>query len=89
MTTAEKPLQTMSHKSQGDVNLNVSKTAIVVAVLAGLGGLVGAWFVLPYRVSAAEQNITVIQNEQKFQRDLLIRIDENVKMLREAPPRRP
>lgn len=65
-----------------EMNLNLSKLGIVIAVLAGIAGLAGAWFVLPYRMDAAEKAISEHTSQLAAQREILIRIDENVKDLR-------
>lgn len=62
--------------------LNLTRLAIIIGVLAGIFGLVGAWFILPYRMEQAEKNISEMQAVQHQQQEVLIRIDENVKELR-------
>jgi hypothetical protein len=71
-----------------DVNLNVSKLAVVVAVIASLTAMTGSWFVLPWRVAAAEKAVSDVQTEQRKQNEVLIRIDENVKLLRDNSTQR-
>lgn len=74
-------------------NINLPKLALVIGVIATLMALTGAWVVLPYRVDQAEKNIHAldsrvvqkfenIDREQREQREILIRIDENVKQLK-------
>lgn len=74
-----------------EVRLNLAKVGTVVSVLAGLAALLGAWGVLPYRVAAAEERmaaaeakIATLQAELRDTREILIRIDENVKALKDA-----
>ena len=78
-----------------DVKLNLTKLGVIIAALAGIAGLAGAWFILPYRMDAAEkkqENFEVrvdrrfesTDAEARAQREILIRIDENVKQLKES-----
>ena len=67
-----------------EVKLNLTKLGVVVGVLAGVVGLLGAWFILPYRMNAAEAKIVSLEARIEQQSALLIRIDENVKQLKEA-----
>lgn len=67
-----------------DVKLNLTKLGVVAAVLASIIGLLGAWFILPYRMEAAETKIVALETRIEAQSALLIRIDENVKQLKEA-----
>ncbi|HYD00299.1 MAG TPA: hypothetical protein VEB22_03665 [Phycisphaerales bacterium] len=99
MSTATQPPQ--SARDSGDVvKFNLSRIAVVIAVIAGILGLAGAWVVLPYRMDQAEkkQEVFETRTERRFeaaderarqQSEILIRIDENVKQLRrerrEAP----
>lgn len=77
----------------GDVKINLTRVSMIFAFLAALFAFAGAWFILPYRVeatekSAAEFSIRVerrfeaTEKEQREQREILIRIDENVKQLK-------
>lgn len=68
----------------GDVKINVNRVAVFIGVAAGVAGLFGAWFILPYRVGEAEEKIKAVEAEQRQQREILIRIDENVKLLRRS-----
>lgn len=65
-----------------EVKLNIVKASGIIGLLAGLAGLLGAWFVLPYRVGAAETKLAKLETEAQQTREILIRIDENVKQLR-------
>lgn len=62
----------------------IRKTAAALAVLTALITLLGAWVVIPHRMEAAEKRIQVLETEAKTAHDLLVRIDENVKALKEA-----
>lgn len=79
--------------SEDDFKVNVTRLGIVLGVIATIAALAGAWFVLPYRMEAAERVQTTFEAkvERRFelteaearqQREILIRIDENVKELR-------
>ena len=72
------------------------KLAIVISILIGVTSLFGAYFLLPYRVDNVEKTLAVhttqqelrfeaIETDQRIQREILIRIDENVKELRRKP----
>lgn len=70
--------------ASGDVKINLNRVAVTIAVCSGLVALAGAWFLLPYRVDAVEKRTTVVEQKLDAQQQLLIRIDENVKLLRRA-----
>ena len=67
-----------------DPKLKLETVAAVVVAFIALASAVGTFYLLPYRMAAAEAAIVVIQNDQRATRDVLIRIDENVKQLKEA-----
>jgi hypothetical protein len=67
-----------------DVKLSLTKAGIVIGLLAGLAGLLGAWFVLPYRVSAAENAIREVQTQARTDHDLIQRIDERTARMEKA-----
>lgn len=58
------------------VKLNLVKFGVGLGIVSGLAGLLGAWFVLPYRMSAAEQAIKEVQSQSYTDHSLLQRIDE-------------
>lgn len=62
---------------------NISRAATILGILSTVAALAGAWFILPYRVGAAERRIEQLETEQRAARELLVRIDENVKALKE------
>lgn len=83
-----------SQSDAADVKLNVNRLGVVIAVLAGLAGLASAWFVLPYRMQAAEAKLENFESrvDRRFEateaygranREILIRVDENVKLMNE------
>ena len=65
-----------------EVKLNLAKVGGIIGILAGIAGLLGAWFVLPYRVTATETEIVSLKTRMEMQHEILIRIDENVKQLK-------
>ena len=48
--------------------------ALVVAVVSGLAGLLGAWFIIPYRVQKLEEKVDSELAQIKKDHDLLIEI---------------
>lgn len=79
--------------STDEVKINLTRLAVVIGVLASIVGLFGAWITLPSRMEAAEKKQEVFEvrierrleateAEARQQREILIRIDENVKELR-------
>ena len=84
MSTATTP--PMPNAPSGDIKINLNKVAVAVAVVSGLVALAGAWFMLPYRVDAVERRTTAVEQKLDAQQQLLIRIDENVKQLKEKRP---
>jgi type VI protein secretion system component VasK len=76
-----------------DVKINLTRLAVVLGVIAAVVGLFGAWITLPTRMEAAERKqetfevrverrLDATEAEARQQREILIRIDENVKELR-------
>ena len=55
---------------------SLSRIGLAVGVLSGLTGLLGAFVLLPYRISAAEQEIRQVKIETRADHELLVRIDE-------------
>lgn len=69
-----------------DFKINVNRLAIPLAVISAIVALAGAWMLLPYRVDAIEKRTGVVEQKLDAQQQLLIRIDENVKVLKEKRP---
>jgi len=65
-----------------EVKLNLAKVGGFLGIICGLAGLLGAWFVLPYRMAAAETKLLKLEIQAEQTREILIRIDENVKQLK-------
>lgn len=55
---------------------SLSRIGLVVGLLSGITGLLGAFVLLPYRISAAEQEIRQVKIETRADHELLVRIDE-------------
>ncbi len=66
-----------------EFKINVTRLALPLAVISALVALAGAWLLLPYRLEAVEKRTTVVEQKLDAQQELLIRIDENVKQLKE------
>jgi hypothetical protein len=69
-------------------SISLTRIAVMISILIGLTGLFGAWMVLPYRVGQNEVKIKVLEDNDRTQQDILIRIDENVKLMREEQRRK-
>lgn len=77
-----------------DVKLSLLKTGAILAVVVALAtllayampllGLPARVQVVENRVTTAERDVGLIRSERAQDRELLIRIDENVKALKEA-----
>lgn len=72
------------------VRVDVGRLSAIFAILVSVAGLVGAWFVLPYRMEAAEakavaleRRIETMEVKLALQAEFLARIDENVKIIKE------
>jgi sensor domain CHASE-containing protein len=68
------------------MKIDLTRLALPLAVISGLVALAGAWLLLPYRLEAVEKRTTVVEQKLDAQQQLLIRIDENVKQLKEKRP---
>lgn len=75
--------------TEAEVKLNMTRLSVVLAVLLGVVSLLGAWLILPYRVGEAEKRIVTLEANDRTQQEILIRIDENVKLLREEQRKKP
>jgi hypothetical protein len=67
-----------------EIKQGIERVGIVVGIVAALTALFGAFAVLPHRVAATERRVDTMEVEMKSARELLVRIDENVKALKEA-----
>jgi len=66
------------------VQLNLTRIGLLVGMIGGAIGIGGTFFVMPYRIEAAERRISSLEEQVASSRELLVRIDENVKALKEA-----
>jgi len=64
-------------------NINASRISLLLAIALGIVSLAGAWFILPYRVTEVERKLQILEASDAHQQEILIRIDENVKALKE------
>jgi len=82
MSETTTPTRVPFTNGSGDVNLNLSRLAVLLGVVIALIAVVGSWFVLPHRLTEVEKKIQAVEIDQRQQREILIRIDENVKQLK-------
>lgn len=68
--------------SQRDV-ISISKTTATLALLGALAAPIATGAVMHYRVGEAERRIAKLESTVDAQTQLLVRIDENVKALKE------
>lgn len=66
------------------VQLNLTRIGLVLGVCGGIIGMGGTFVVMPYKVEAAEKRIAILEEQVATNRELLVRIDENVKALKES-----
>lgn len=78
-----------SSEESPEVKINLSRLGVVLGVVAALFALAGAWVVLPYRMDQVEQKVrghdaefSSVRGDMATMREVLIRIDENVKELK-------
>ena len=64
----------MSEKLRNWVELLCS----IIAVCAGVAGLIGAWVIIPYRVDGIEKRQAALEVSAKSDHDILVRIEERV-----------
>jgi len=60
---------------------NLELVGLAVAIIGGLGGiagLIGAFYILPYRVSAIEHRIETVVTRHDNDHELLLRIEERL-----------
>lgn len=57
--------------------------AAVIGLISGVAGLLGAWFIIPYRVTAVETRMEVLSTNAARDHDILVRIEERVKQMQE------
>lgn len=63
------------------IKSNLTVIGLVVSVTAGVFGFVGTFTILPYRINAAEIEIKQLKEERRADREILIRIEEQLKFL--------
>lgn len=65
---------------------------LIIGVLSGLGsiaGMIGAFYLLPYRVEAVEKRIETISLQRADDRELLTRIEERLIAVQQELRKRP
>jgi hypothetical protein len=67
-----------------DTEVSLKRIGLLLGIIATITSFVGAWAILPHRMNAAERRIEALESEARTSRELLVRIDENVKALKEA-----
>ena len=55
----------------------------------GVGGMLGAFLILPYEMKAMDKRVLSVEAISSTDHDILLRIDEHVKLLVQAKDRRP
>ena len=70
-----------------EVKLNLTRIGVVLGVLAGTAAIFGTFFVLPYRMAAAEKAIQSVQDRAETDHDLIQRIDERTMRIEKAVDR--
>ena len=65
------------------IQLNLTRLGLAVGICGGIIGVGGTFVVLPYRLESAERRISALEEQVASSRELLVRIDENVKALKE------
>lgn len=74
--------EVLREKTDKLISLNRLEMAIGCAVgIISLLAIVGAFYILPYRVSQLENRVTLIETQRQQDHDLLIEIRTNVKLL--------
>lgn len=63
------------------LKINLTRVGITVSIVLGLGSLLTGFFSYPVRLAAVESKITAMESEFRANRELLVRIDENVKII--------
>lgn len=65
-----------------EMKIDLQQIGVAVGILAAISALFGAYVLLPHRMEAAERAIQTLEAESRVNRELLVRIDENVKELK-------
>lgn len=52
--------------------------AVAVGCLTGIGGMIGGFVLLPYRMDAVESRVEKLSQQREGDRELLLRIEERV-----------
>jgi uncharacterized membrane protein YfcA len=71
---------------------NLQLAALLIGAIGGLcgiGGMAGAFLILPYEMRAMEKRVAVVELISATNHDILLRIDEHVKFLAQSQNRNP
>lgn len=66
------------------LKINLTRMGVLLGVVLGAVSLARAFYVSPDRVGVIERRVTLLEEQVASSRELLVRIDENVKALKEA-----
>lgn len=65
------------------IKTGVAAGGLILSIGLAAAGCYQAWAILPYRVDQTEREVKTMKDERKIDREILIRIEEQVKALRE------
>jgi hypothetical protein len=72
-----------------EVQINLTRIGVVLAVLAGVATPFGTFVLLSHRMDAAEKAIIAVQTKADIDHDMLQRIDERTARIEKALDRQP
>lgn len=67
----------------------IETIGLCVAVVGGVGGFVGAFYLLPYRMEGAEKRLEILARRYDADHELLLRIEERIINLQQEMRRKP
>lgn len=70
------------NRRKGAHKMNLQSAGILLGILISVGGFVGTWTTMSYRVGAAEGEITVLKTKRDTDHEALVRIEEQVREVR-------
>lgn len=65
------------------ITKGLTNLSLIVGILIGVFGAIQSYSVLPYRVEQTEMEVRALKEQGKNDREILIRIEEQLKALRE------
>lgn len=69
------------------IKVGLTNLSLITGITVGVFGALQAYAVLPYRLEQAEREVRALKDERKVDREILIRIEEQVKAMREEMKR--